>query len=184
MSLKYKITSVFASAVLLGSFAIAASAQDQAPAVRDNTEKAEKHGRKGFGHRGGFGRGMRGGKFGGMRGLAGIELTEVQKAQIKQVHEANRPDAATMEEFRSLHEARRAGTLTEDQKARAKALHDQMRAKRESVRQQILAILTPEQRQQIETRREEMRKKKEEMRQLRQNRKPGQPAENSDPVNN
>jgi periplasmic protein CpxP/Spy len=165
MSLKHKFISAFASALLIGSAALAASAQDQAPVMKDGTTKAEKHDRKGFGRHGGFGKGMHGG---GMRGLKGLELTDAQKAQIKQIHEANRPDQATMDELKAIHEARQAGTLTEDQRARAKALRDQMRAKGDSVHQQVLAVLTPEQRQQIETRKAEMQKRREERRQLRE----------------
>lgn len=106
-----------------------------------------------------------------MRGLMGIELTDTQKAQIKQIHEANRPDQASLDELKAIHEARRAGTLTEDQKAKVKAIRDQRRAKAESVHQQVLAILTPEQLQQIETRKAEMKKRMEEGRKLRQQRR-------------
>ena len=172
MSLKHKFISVFASALVVGATAVVASAQDQAPAVKDGSPKAEKLERKGgFGRHGGFGRGMRGGDFRGARGLMGIQLTEAQKAQIKQIHDANRPDQATMDELKAIREARRAGTLTEDQKARAKALRDQMRTRAESVHQQVLALLTPEQLQQIETRKAEMQKRREERRQLREQRR-------------
>ena len=163
MSLKTKLISVFASAVAVGTLAVAASAQD-APAVTGQG-KAEKHERKGFGHRGG-----RDG-FRAVRGFMGVELTEAQQAQIKQIHEANKPDAATMDELKAIRDAKRAGTITEDQKARAQTLREQMRTKHESVRQQVLAILTPEQLQQIETRKAEMQKQREERRQVRQQRR-------------
>jgi periplasmic protein CpxP/Spy len=176
MSLKSKFVSVFASAMVLGSVAIVASAQTDAPAVKDGTEKAGKLGRKGFGRHGGFGKGMRGGNRAGLRGLRGIELTEAQKAQIKQIHEANRPDPALSEELKTIRAARRSGgTITDDQKARMRTLRGQMQAKRESVRQQVLAVLTPEQRQQLETRKVEMQKKREEMRQLRKQRRQAAP---------
>lgn len=163
MSLQTKLFSVFASAVAVGTFAVAASAQD-APAAKEQG-KAEKLERKGFGHRGG-----RDG-FRGMRGFMGVELTEAQQAQIKQIREANKPDAATMEELKGIHEARRSGTITEAQKARAQVLREQMRTRGESVRQQLLAVLTPEQRQQIETRKAERQKLREERRQMRQQRR-------------
>lgn len=173
MSLKSKFISAFASALVVGSFAIVASAQDtktETPKA-DTTKKTRPDGWVGDGvrkdrpGRDGFGR------HGKMRGLAGIELTEAQKDQIKQIHEANRPDAAVVEELKAIHEARRAGTLTEDQKNRVKALREQMRTKGESVRQQVLAVLTAEQRQQLETRKAEMQKRREERReQMRQKR--------------
>lgn len=179
MSLKFKFISVFASALVLGSFAITASAQETVQPTKEGVEKTERHDGKGFGHRGPHGRGP-GSEFRGMRGLAGIELTEAQKAQIKQIHEANRPDPAVMDEMRAIHEARRNGTLTEDQKTRAKAFRDQARAKAESVHQQVLAILTSEQRQQIETRKAEMRKRMDERRLKMQDRKTSQPEKTKD----
>lgn len=166
MSFKLKLITALASAVAVGSFAIATSAQETPQPSKDATEKGERHDRKGFGRRGpgkmGPGRG-----FPGMRGFFGIELTEAQKTQIKQIHEANKPDGAVFEEMKAIGEARRNGTLTEDQKARAKVLREQARTKGESVHQQILAVLTPEQRRQIETRKAEMKKRMEERRQQR-----------------
>ncbi len=183
MSLKHKFFSILASAAVVGSVAVAISAQDPAPASSDNTPKAQKLERKGgFGRHGGFGRGMHRRGFRGMRGLMGIELTDAQKTQLKQIHEANRPDQGTLAELKAIREAKQAGTLTEDQKARVKALHAERRAKAESVHQQVLAILTPEQRQQIEDRKAEMRKRREEFRQRReQNRKPAASAPTKDP---
>jgi Spy/CpxP family protein refolding chaperone len=169
MSLKTKLISVFGSAIAVATFAVAASAQDT-PAVKE-PGKGDRVERKGPGHRGGR-EGFR-----GMRGFMGVELTEAQKAQIKQIHEANRPDEATRAELKAIHEARRNGTITDDQKARARAraIRDQMRSKHESVRQQVLAVLTPEQRQQIETRKAEMQKRMEERRQMRQRTRPTTP---------
>jgi len=51
-----------------------------------------------------------------------------------------------------------------------------MRAKQESVKAQILAILTPEQRQQLETQKAEREKRREEFRQQREQRKAAQDA--------
>lgn len=170
MSLKFKFMSVFASLVVLGSAAVVATAQDPVEPKKDKAVKAEKMAGKEFGKMRGFGR--RGhGKFGRAGMFPGIELTETQKEQIRQIREANRPDPSVMEEMKSFREARRAGTLTEDQKTRIKAIHDQMRAKSESVRQQMLGVLTPEQKQQMETRREEMRKRMEQFREMRKQRK-------------
>lgn len=171
MSLKFKFISVFASALLLGSFVVSASAQETPQPSKDGVEKSGKLERKEFGRRGPHGRGPGGGRH-AMRGLMGIELTEAQKAQIKQIHEANRPDPAVMEEMKAIHEARRnGGTLTEDQKNRVKALRAQARTKAESTHQQVLAVLTLEQRQQLETRKAEMRQKMEERRQQMQERR-------------
>lgn len=178
MSLKIKFFSVFAAAFVLVSGVVIASGQDPVKVGRDGAVKAEKRDGKKMGRHGKFGK-RGGGKFGRMGGFRGIELTEDQKAQIKQIREANRPNASVMEEMKSFREARRAGTLTEDQKTRIKALHEQARAQGESVRQQMLTVLTPEQRQQLETRREEMRKRMEERRQNRTERRKAAPTTDS-----
>lgn len=169
MSLKLRFMSIFASVMVLGSTAVVVSAQDPVEPAKDKSVKSGKMAGKAHGKKGGFGRGMHGKFRGG--DFRGIELTETQKVQVRQIREANRPDPSVMEEMKSFREARRAGTLTEDQKTRIKAIHDQMRAKSESVRQQMLAVLTPEQKQQLETRREEMRKKMEQYRETRKQRK-------------
>lgn len=167
MSSKFRLISIFALIVLLGSLAGAISAQDTPPATKDDAAKAQKLEQKGFGRRGERGkrieRNLR-----GFHGFRGIELTDSQKDQIRKIRESNRPDPAVMEELKAIHEAHRSGTITEDQKARVKALREQMRTKAASVREQMLGVLTAEQRQQLETRTEEMRKKMEERRRLRQ----------------
>ena len=175
MSLKAKISSLITMAFAVVAFTTFASAQDTAPNAQDGVQKTEKGDRK-WGKRGegrGFKGGMHGRRGGGMmRGLRGIELTDAQKEQIRAIHEANKPDQAIREEMKSFMEARRAGTLTDAQKARMKELRGQQRVKMEAVHQQVLAILTPEQRQQLEARKAEMEKRREERKALRQQAKP------------
>ncbi|MCA1590907.1 MAG: Spy/CpxP family protein refolding chaperone [Acidobacteria bacterium] len=168
MSIKKKLSSGIFAAVATVAFAGFASAQDPAPAPQDNVLREKREGRR-EGRRGGFGRGMKGGmgRHGGFGMLRGIELTDAQKGQVRTIMENNKPNQAAMEELRSFRDAKRNGTLTDDQKARMKELRQQSRAKREAVHQQLLAVLTPEQRQQIETRKAEMQKRREEYRQKR-----------------
>jgi Spy/CpxP family protein refolding chaperone len=183
MSLKSKLSSVFTLAFAIAAFGVVISAQETTPAPKDDTQKIERRGMGRHGGERGFrgehrgGRGMRGGMF----GLRGIELTDAQKEQIRQIHEANKPNEALMAELKSIHEARKEGTaLTDAQKERIKSIRSEMKTKRESVHQQVLAILTPEQRQQIETRKAEMEKRREEMKlrrqELRQKRDDAKPA--------
>src|SRR5829696_1603481 len=146
MSFKSKLSSLFVMMFAFAAFSVAVSAQD-ATKDGDKSDKTEHRG----GRHGGFGKGMRGGPGGGMRELRGITLTDAQKEQLRTIHEANKPDQATMEEMKSFMEARRAGTLTDEQKERMKTLRDQSRVKHEQVEAQVLAILTPEQRAQVET---------------------------------
>jgi Spy/CpxP family protein refolding chaperone len=96
----------------------------------------------------------------------GVELTEAQQAQIKQIHEANKPDALAMEELKAIHEAQRAGYDHRRPKGpRQGPSRTDAVTRGESVHQQVLAVLTPEQRQQIEARKAERQKQMEERRQ-------------------
>jgi Spy/CpxP family protein refolding chaperone len=164
MSFKNKLFSALTMAFALFAFSTFVSAQDTKTDA-DKQQKREWRKRDGFGGKG-FRRGGRGGGF--LRELRGIELTDAQKEQIRTIHEANRPDQATMEELKTLHIAKREGTLTADQQERMKTLRQQAKAKHDAVRQQVLAILTPEQLQQIETNKAEWQKRREERKLQRQ----------------
>lgn len=177
MSFKNKLSSVITMAVAVVAFSTFASAQDTAAPSQDGAQKQEKRegrsGRRGM-KRSGFGR------HGGGMGLRGITLTDAQKEQLRVIHESNKPDEATMQEMRSIMEARRAGSITDAQKERMKVLREQNRIKREAVQIQVMAILTPEQRAQLEARKAERQKRMEERKQLRQQRKsaPDKPTDN------
>ena len=175
MSLKSKISSIFTLAFAIVAFTTFASAQEAAK-TDDNVKRFEHGGHKRgmHGERGGRQEGLR---HGGMCGLRGIELTDAQKEQIRQIHEANKPTEAQMAEMKTMHESfKNGGEPTEAQRAQMKAFREQRRAKDESVRAQILAILTPEQRQQLEAQKAEREKRREEYRQQRQERKTTQDA--------
>ena len=163
-------TKLFTGAIAVSAFAFAASAQDQ-PA-KPSGEAKGIHKEKGHD---GFGRGMRGERM-GRRGpgfeLRGINLTDAQKEQIRQIHEANKPNQALRDEMKAIHEARRnGGAISEDQKARMKALRDEAQAKAKSIHEQVLAVLTAEQRTQLEQRRAERRQQMEQRRQQMQERR-------------
>ena len=165
MSLKSKLSSTITLAFAVVAFGTFASAQDTAK-PQDDGQKLERKGERHRGMRGGkFGRhGMRGGMF----GLRGIELTDAQKEQVRQIREANKPSEELRNELRTIREARKAGgELTDAQKERIKAIREQMRVIHENVRAQVLAVLTPEQRTQLEARKAEMQKRREGMRERR-----------------
>lgn len=173
MSLKFKFISTLTLAGLVAAFSSVSMAQEtkvEAPSTApDKVEKPFK------GHRGGFGkfsgRGFGGKKHGsrGMRGfMRGIELTNAQKDQIKAIREANKPDQATMDEFRSLRKAKHDGTLTADQEARIKTLREQTQAKGKAVHEQIMNVFTTEQKAQIEKNKLEMKQRHEQFRQKRE----------------
>lgn len=177
MSLQAKFLSTLTLFAAFAAFSTAAMAQDasQQP-TQDSTVKQKKSDRKGFGMdkpRGeGFRGKHRGGKGGMMFGLRGVNLTDAQKGQMRSIRESNRPDPATMQQMRSLMQAKRDGTITAEQQEQFKTLRQQAREKGESVHQQIMAIFTPEQLQQIEQNKQEMKKRFEERRQMREQNKP------------
>jgi Spy/CpxP family protein refolding chaperone len=165
MSFKNKLFSALTMAFAVVAFSTFAMAQETTKTDSDNIQKREW--RKG-GKRDGFGKGFRrGGRGGFMRDLRGIELSDAQKQQIRTIMESNRPDQATMEEMKTLHQAKREGTLTADQQERMKVLRQQAREKGGALHQQILAVLTPEQLQQVEKNKLEMKQRREERKQLR-----------------
>ena len=159
----------------LSAVALAAPiAYAQSTGTIQNTQqvsRGEGHGRgKGGGKEGREGRGGWD-KGGGMRGmmLRGVNLTDDQKAKMKQIGQSFR------ERTQSLHQALRAkrqelrqasegGTfnealatqkLQESASLQAKLMGEQFR-----MRQEMLAVLTPEQKTQIEQKRAEFKAKR------------------------
>lgn len=187
MSLKNKFFSIFALVAATFAFSAIGTAQEATTAPTDKAEKVRKGERRGFGGRE-YGRGEFGGKHGGrhggpskmggkaMRMLHGIELTEVQKTQLHSIFEANKPAPESMTEIRTLATAKRDGTITAEQQERLTVLKQQGKEKAQSVKAQIEAILTPEQKAQIETKKAEMKLRMQERREQRQLRKQQTPA--------
>lgn len=176
MSLKQKFVSALTLAFAVLGLSIFASAQDK-PATTDDAAKAEKHERRGGFGREGKGRGMHGkGMRGGpgrhmMRGLHGLDLTDAQKEQVRGIMESKRAGfEQTREQLRPLHEAKRNGTITAEQQTQLDNLRTQMRQDGEATHQQILGILTPEQRTKLEARKAEMEKRREEFKERRRER--------------
>ena len=165
MSIKTKLSSLITLALAFFALTAIASAQDTSTTTQPNTtQKQERQWGKHRGDRGA--RGMH--RMDGMMGFRDLNLTDAQKAQIKTIHEANRPTPGAMQEMKTLRDAKRNGTITPEQTEQLKTLRNQQREKMESVHQQVLAILTPEQRQQLDQKREDMKKRWEERRQQRQ----------------
>lgn len=161
MSFRSKL---FAGVFAVSAFAVAASAQVAPVAPKDGDQKVDRR-------NGRMGKGIHGERMRGF-GLRGINLTDAQKVQIRQIHEANKPSETEMATMKSIREARKAGTeLTADQKATMQAFRDARKAKMQSVHEQVLAVLTAEQRAQLEQRKAEMKQRRGEMRQRMQERR-------------
>ncbi len=177
MSLKTKLVSALTAGTAIIAFSTFISAQETKTETQtEPTQKQERREWRG-GKRDGLGkrdgRGMRrGGMFakrgGMMRGLRGIELSEGQKLQMKTIMENRRSSfSVNREEMKTIMTAKRDGTITPDQQQRLDAFKTQMKENERQTREQVLAILTPEQRTQLETKKAEMKQKREERRQMR-----------------
>ena len=89
-----------------------------------------------------------------------LNLTDAQKQQIKAIMDSNKPDQATMDQMKAIRESRKSGTeLTADQKAQLKALRQQQAEKMRSVHEQVMNVLTPEQKDQLKQKRQEMKQR-------------------------
>jgi protein CpxP len=127
-------------------------------------DKAQ-HGEWGGGGRGGE-RGERGGHFGGgERMFAELNLTDAQKAQMKQLHQSFDDSTKSLrEQLRAKHEelrqAEAGGTFNEalatQKLTEAAGIEAKLMGAEFNLHQQMLAILTPEQKTQMEQRRAQM----------------------------
>jgi Spy/CpxP family protein refolding chaperone len=176
MSLKRKFVSSLGVAAVAAAFSVVSFAQDTTTTAPTAPTKMDRKGKRG----GDFaGRGMdrRHGKRGGlMRGFHDLNLTDAQKAQIKSIHQANKPDQTLRTELRTIHEARKSGqALTADQQNRLKAIREQRATNMRSVHEQILNVLTAEQKATLETRKTETHQRFENRKRDRKNR-PAAPA--------
>jgi Spy/CpxP family protein refolding chaperone len=149
----------------------------QTTTTTQNTQQVtgERHGgrggwRKGGDHKGGEGRGGWG-RGGGMRGMmfGGITLTDDQKAKMKEISQSFRTRTKSLHEQlrakrQELRQANDGGTFNEalaTQKLQESAgLQAKLMGEQFRMRQEMLAILTPEQKAQIEQKRAEFKAKR------------------------
>ncbi len=175
MSFKRKLISAAAtSALAVVAFTTFVSAQDKNTNKDDSIQNQEmrERGGRGFGKRGG--KKMRGGKHGGdkmmLRSLGQLNLSDAQREQIRGISETFKTSTQTQrEELRSLGMKKRDGIITADEQARFKEIRTQLKASGKQMHNSVLAVLTSEQRAQLEQMKEEMKQRKMERRQNRQN---------------
>lgn len=171
MSLKRKFVSAITLAFACLTFTVFVSAQEKSAAPAPDTASPNKIERRGPG-RHGEGRGMRGGRHGGpmgmLRGLHGVDLTEAQRTQIRGIMESKRDSFKQVhEQMRTLGRAKHEGTLTPEQETQFRTLKDQIKANADATRQEVLNILTAEQKTKLEQFQQEMKQRKAERRQQR-----------------
>jgi Spy/CpxP family protein refolding chaperone len=173
MSLKQKFVSAITLAFALLTLTVFASAQEKTTtdttAAPENRERREPGRSKGEGR----GPGMRGGRHGGpggprgmLRGLHGVDLTDAQRTQIRGIMDSKRDSfRQAHEQMRTLKSAKREGTLTTEQETQFKTLRDQVKANADAVRQEVLNVLTSDQKLKLEQFEQEMKQRKAERRQ-------------------
>lgn len=188
MSLKNKFFPILTIAVGVVVFSTGALAQDEKPAAPAAPQKAAKP-FKGEGR--GFGPGkadrqgfagrhsrpegkMRGGPMAMIRGL---NLTDAQKEQIRGIMQSNRPDQANIDRVTTFRESKKDGTPpTPEQKAQMKAFREQAQSRAKSVHEQILNVLTADQKAQLEQRHQQMNERRKEFQQKHEEFRKNRPA--------
>jgi len=132
----------------------------------------ERHGGhgKGWGDKGREGRGgRRGGRMGGMMMFGGINLTDDQKAKMKEIGQSFRESTKSLHDQlrakrQELRQASEGGTFNEaltTQKLQESAgLQAKLMGEQFRMRQQMLSVLTPEQKTQLEQKRAEFKAKR------------------------
>lgn len=130
----------------------------------------ERHGGhgKGWGDKGREGRGWGGGRMGGMM-FGGINLTDDQKTKMKEIGQSFRESTKSLHEQlrakrQELRQASEGGTFNEalaTQKLQGSAgLQAKLMGEQFRMRQQMLSVLTPEQKTQLEQKRAEFKAKR------------------------
>jgi|SRR5687768_9758682 len=138
-------------------------------------QRAERRGKgeRGGKRHGGHGRrgGKRGGRDFGVRGLRGVELSDAQKASLKQLREGFRQRTQPVREQlrakrQELRQARTGTAFNESLAAQklseSAGLKAKLMAERHRLHQESLAVLTAEQRTQLEQRRQQFEQRRAE----------------------
>src|SRR5215207_6106391 len=157
----------FSALALATPVALAQTAGTEQSGPTTRAERGGKGGHRG-GKRGGGEFGGRGGHFGG--GFRGIELTDAQKASMKQLREAFGERTKSLREQlhakrQELRQAESGATFNEAVAAQklseAAGLQARLMAEEFKLRQESLALLTPEQKAQLEQRRQQREQRRE-----------------------
>ncbi|HET9532573.1 MAG TPA: Spy/CpxP family protein refolding chaperone [Blastocatellia bacterium] len=150
---------------------IALSIAVAVPVVLAQTAEEGQKSERRMGKRGHHG--MRGGARMGGRLFSQLDLTDAQKAQIKQIRENSREAIRPLrEEMRAkrqeIRQANQGGTFDEalvrQKLTEIAAIEAKLMAERNRIHQETLAVLTPEQRAKLDQLREQFKNKRNERR--------------------
>lgn len=137
MRIKFVVASL---AISLTMFAAAAMAQQTQPNSAPQPGRQKRHMKMGGG-----------GMHGMDRAFRQLNLTDQQRQQIHSIMQTQfQSTQSQRQELRQLMEKRRAGTLTADETARLKELRQQLRQGERAAHTQLMAVLTPEQKTQLQ----------------------------------
>jgi Spy/CpxP family protein refolding chaperone len=157
MSLRKSLLGI--SGIILAFGMVAFGQQPQTPTTttpdgtlkRDRLERGERLRERGEGRRGHVGREGFGHRGPGLGNLRGIELSESQREQIRAITLRRLESTkAQREELFNLREKRTAGTFSDTDSARAKALRQEINAAMEGIHTEIAGVLTAEQKARVE----------------------------------
>lgn len=169
MSLRSKLMGTAMAAALVSVLGVNAFAQEPQGPRPERGNRPDRIGRKGRieGHEKLRGRGM-----GKMRFRSELNLTDAQKEQLRAAAQRNfEATKAQREELRQLAEKRRQGAFTTAEEARARALREEIRSSMQGRHNDLLAVLTPEQKAKLEQVRSERRERRQEMRERHKKRR-------------
>ena len=156
---------VTAGAALLALSAAAGFAQNPpAPKQGEGPREAKRMGRMGRRH-------APDGPREGRLGLGRLNLSDAQREQLRGIESRYAGGFRTRrDELHALGQSRRqtGGTLTAEQEARARQLREELRADAERMRAEMRAVLTDEQRTQLQAAREELRQQRDLRRERRE----------------
>ncbi|MGH9942013.1 MAG: Spy/CpxP family protein refolding chaperone [Pyrinomonadaceae bacterium] len=163
---KTGLTVGLTAALSLTAFAQTTATQQQEGSERVGQvqeQEMKRHGRRGRLRRHKMRSGMQ------RRALVSLNLTDAQRQQLRDLRTSKGQSFQTRrQELRQLLGQRRdGGTLTPEQEQRARQLREELRAARQQMRADSLAVLTTEQRTQLEQTREEMKQRRQELRERR-----------------
>ncbi len=172
MSFSNKLTTAGLTLGLTMAFGTLTFAQTTTPPRPDSGAPQQHRGReRGMGkHHGRMDEGRENHEgMGALRLMRELDLTDAQKQQARAIMERYAASTKTQrEELRGLREQKEQGTLTADAKANAKTARMQLAESNKNMHNELLAILTPDQRAKFETlEKEHKNERREHMRERR-----------------
>jgi len=159
MFIRKSLLGIVGIILAVGMIAFAQEPQPQNPPAPDGTLRGEriKQRRERLGERMGRHRGERKGPGIGRRGpgmgrlMRDLNLSEAQRQQSRAIMQRRLESTKVQrEELFKLREKRIAGTFGAEDGARAKALHEEIRASMEGARAEMAGVLTAEQKNRLE----------------------------------